>query len=131
MTPEDALDFQLTDDQRQLKDAARAFAVTEMAPLARALENENRPLPRDQVKRLAEMAMRLEASRLLIWRAAQNAEGKSQGGLPSILDSSLAKCFANEMVREVAGAALQVMGAYGYSKEFAVEQKLRDGWGWG
>jgi len=77
--------------------------------------------------KLADMAMRLEASRLLIWRAAVNAEQ----GLPSILDSSLAKCFANEMVREVAGAALQVMGAYGYSKEFAVERMLRDGWGWG
>jgi len=77
--------------------------------------------------KLAEMAMRLEASRLLIWRAAVDAEQ----GLPSILDSSLAKCFANEMVREVAGAALQVMGAYGYSKEFAVERMLRDGWGWG
>ncbi len=77
--------------------------------------------------KLADMAMRLEASRLLIWRAAVDAEQ----GLPSILDSSLAKCFANEMVREVAGAALQVMGAYGYSKEFAVERMLRDGWGWG
>jgi len=77
--------------------------------------------------KLAEMAMRLEASRLLVWRAAVDAEQ----GLPSILDSSLAKCFANEMVREVAGAALQVMGAYGYSKEFAVERMLRDGWGWG
>jgi len=77
--------------------------------------------------KLAEMAMRVEASRLLIWRAAQNAAA----GLPSILDSSLAKCFANEMVRDVTGAALQVMGAYGYSKEFPIEQRLRDGWGWG
>ena len=77
--------------------------------------------------KLAEMALRVEASRLLIWRAAQNAED----GLPSILDSSLAKCFANEMVREVAGAALQVMGGYGYAKEYGMEQRLRDGWGWG
>ncbi|MEQ8398550.1 acyl-CoA dehydrogenase family protein [Thalassobaculum sp.] len=77
--------------------------------------------------KLAEMAMRVEASRLLIWRAAKNAED----GLPSVLDSSLAKCFANEMVRDVAGAALQVMGAYGYAKEYGMEQKLRDGWGWG
>lgn len=77
--------------------------------------------------KLAEMAMRVEASRLLIWRAAQN----SADGLPSILDSSLAKCFANEIVRDVTGAALQVMGAYGYSKEFPIEQRLRDGWGWG
>ncbi len=77
--------------------------------------------------KLAEMAMRVEASRLLIHRAAQNAVD----GLPSILDSSLAKCFANEMVRDVTGAALQVMGAYGYSKQFPQEQRLRDGWGWG
>jgi len=77
--------------------------------------------------KLAEMAMQIEPARLLIWRAAQNAAD----GLPSILDSSLAKCFANEMVRDVTGATLQVMGAYGYSKEFPIEQRLRDGWGWG
>ena len=85
--------------------------------------------------KLADMAMRLDASRLLIWRAAQNAGDDvgddAAGGLPSILDSSLAKCFANEMVRDVTGCALQVMGAYGYSKEFPIEQRLRDGWGWG
>ena len=85
--------------------------------------------------KLADMAMRLDASRLLIWRAAQNAGDdvgdNRAGGLPSILDSSLAKCFANEMVRDVTGCALQVMGAYGYSKEFPIEQRLRDGWGWG
>ena len=77
--------------------------------------------------KLAEMALRIEPARLLIWRAAQN----SFDGLPSILDSSLAKCFANEMVRSVTGDALQVMGAYGYSKDFSVEQSFRDGWGWG
>ena len=77
--------------------------------------------------KLAEMALRCEASRLLIWRAAQNAAD----GLPSILDSSLAKCFSNEMVRDVTGAAMQVMGAYGYSKEFDMERRMRDGWGWG
>ncbi len=77
--------------------------------------------------KLADMTMRVEASRLLIWRAAQN----SADGLPSILDSSLAKCFSNEIVRDVVGAAMQVMGAYGYSKEFDMERRLRDGWGWG
>ena len=90
--------------------------------------------------KLADMAIRLDASRLLIWRAAQNAGDDAgddtvglqpKGGLPPILDSSLAKCFANEMVRGVTGDALQVMGAYGYSKEFPIEQRLRDGWGWG
>ncbi len=77
--------------------------------------------------KIADMAMQVESARLLIYRAAQN----SADGLPSILDSSLAKCYANEMVRTVTGDALQLMGAYGYSKQFPQEQRLRDGWGWG
>jgi len=47
------------------------------------------------------------------------------------LDSSLAKCFANEMARTVCGDALQLMGAYGYSKAYGMERRLRDSWGWG
>jgi len=77
--------------------------------------------------KLAEMTMKVEASRLLIYRAAQNASH----GLPSMLESSVAKCFANQMVREVCGTALQLFGAYGYSTQFPMEQRLRDGWGWG
>ncbi|MGH1477119.1 MAG: acyl-CoA dehydrogenase family protein [Geminicoccales bacterium] len=76
---------------------------------------------------LAEMKMKLEAARLLLYRAVVNAEA----GLPSIGDSSIAKCFANEMVRDVTGKAMQLMGGYGYSKAFPIEQKMRDGWGWG
>jgi alkylation response protein AidB-like acyl-CoA dehydrogenase len=79
-----------------------------------------------QIK-LAEMQMKVEAARLLIWRAAANAEEE----LPSILDSSVAKCFANSIAREVTGDAVQLMGAYGYSKEFGMERRLRDAWGWG
>jgi len=77
--------------------------------------------------KIAEMAMRIEASRLLIHRAAANA----QDGLPSIFESSVAKCFANEMAREVTGHAVQLMGGYGYSKEYPMERRLRDSWGWG
>tara|TARA_B100000745_G_scaffold8078_1_gene6604 strand:- start:553 stop:1713 length:1161 start_codon:yes stop_codon:yes gene_type:complete len=76
---------------------------------------------------LAEMKIKLDASRLLIYRAVVNAD-KS---LPSIADSSIAKCFANEITREVTGKAMQLMGGYGYSKEFPIEQKMRDSWGWG
>ena len=79
-----------------------------------------------QIK-LAEMAMKVEASRLLIHRAVTQASH----GFPSVADSSIAKCFANEMVREVTGAAVQMMGGYGYSKSFPAEQRLRDAWGWG
>lgn len=77
--------------------------------------------------RIADMAMRLEAARLLIYQAVSNASA----GLPSVKESSIAKCYANEMVREVAGSALQLMGAYGYSKDYPMEQRLRDAWGWG
>jgi alkylation response protein AidB-like acyl-CoA dehydrogenase len=77
--------------------------------------------------KLAEMAMKVEASRLLIWRAARN----TADGLPSLLESSLGKCFANEMVREVTATAMQLMGGYGYSREYPMEQRLRDGYGWG
>ena len=76
---------------------------------------------------LAEMKMKLEAARLLLYRAVVNAEQ----GLPSVGESSIAKCFANETVREVTGKAMQLMGGYGYSREFPIEQKMRDGWGWG
>lgn len=79
-----------------------------------------------QIK-LAEMHMKCEAARLLIWRAASQA----QDGLPSVLNSSTGKCFANTIAREVTGDALQLMGAYGYSKDFPMERRLRDSWGWG
>ncbi|SLJ99777.1 acyl-CoA dehydrogenase family protein [Novosphingobium mathurense] len=77
--------------------------------------------------KLAEMQMKVEAARLLIWRAASQAED----GLPSVLHSSTGKCFANTIAREVTGDAMQLMGAYGYSKDFPMERRLRDSWGWG
>ena len=77
--------------------------------------------------RLAEMQMQVDAARLLIYRAASNAEN----GLPDILQSSVAKCFANEIARTVTGNAVQLMGGYGYSKEYPAERRMRDAWGWG
>lgn len=77
--------------------------------------------------KLAEMAMQVDAARLLIWRAAVNA-GE---GLPSVYESSAAKCFSNDMVRQVTQLGVQVMGGYGYSKQYPMEQRLRDGFAWG
>ncbi len=77
--------------------------------------------------KLAEMAMQVEAARLMIWRAVSRASH----GFPSIADSSMAKCFANEMVRDVTGKAMQLMGGYGYHKAWPAEQRFRDAWGWG
>jgi butyryl-CoA dehydrogenase len=77
--------------------------------------------------RIAEMQMRVDAARLLVQRAAVNGSTTS----PSLLESSVAKCFANETAREVCGNALQLMGAYGYSRDYPMERRLRDAWGWG
>ena len=77
--------------------------------------------------RLAEMQMQVDAARLLIHRAIANAEA----GMPSIQESSIAKCFANEIARTVTGNAVQLMGGYGYSKEYRIERRMRDAWGWG
>ena len=75
---------------------------------------------------LADMAMKVEAARLLIYRAVVNAGM----GLPSVFEASVAKCFSNEMAKEVTDMALQVFGGYGYSKEYPVERLLRDSRGW-
>ena len=75
---------------------------------------------------LADMAMKVEAARLLIYRAVINAGN----GMPSIFESSIAKCFANEMAKEVTDKAMQVFGGYGYSKEYPIERMMRDSYGW-
>jgi butyryl-CoA dehydrogenase len=77
--------------------------------------------------RLGDMACKVEASRLLIHRAAANAGH----GLPDPQEASIAKCFANEMTRSVTADALQLMGGYGYAREYGIEQKFRDSFGWG
>jgi butyryl-CoA dehydrogenase len=75
---------------------------------------------------LVNMAMKLDAARLLVHRAATGA-GR---GFPSMYESAMAKCFANEMAVEVTNAAMQVFGGYGYSKEFPVERMHRDALAW-
>lgn len=95
-----------------------------------ALERKafNRPICefQDVQFTLADMAMKVDAARLLVYRAAMGA-GK---GLPSIYEASLGKCFANEMVKEVTDKALQIFGGYGYSIEFPLERMLRDARAW-
>jgi len=75
---------------------------------------------------MAEMAMKLDAAKLLVYRAASGA-GQ---GLPSIYEASLGKCCANEMAKEVTDMAMQVFGGYGYSKELPLERMVRDARAW-
>lgn len=71
---------------------------------------------------LADMATKLDAARLLVYRAAANAAR----GLPSRLESSMGKLFANEMALEVTDLAMQLHGGYGFSREFPIERFLRE-----
>jgi butyryl-CoA dehydrogenase len=106
-----------------------AAALEEATAYAQERQQFGKPIVDFQAiqMKLAEMAMKVEAARLLIYRATVNAAQ----GLPSILDSSLAKCFSNEMVVEVASKGLQIMGGYGYSQEYRMEQRVRDSYAWG
>jgi butyryl-CoA dehydrogenase len=71
---------------------------------------------------IADMATRIEASRLLVYRAASmRDEGRNVG-----LEASMAKLFASETAMKVTTDAVQVFGGYGYIKEFPVERYFRD-----
>jgi hypothetical protein len=71
---------------------------------------------------LADMAVEIDAARLLVWRAADLA----QRGEPFGPQASMAKLFATETSVRAANTALQVFGGYGYIDEFPVAKALRD-----
>jgi butyryl-CoA dehydrogenase len=103
-------------------------AVEEAKAYAQVRQAFGRPICEFQAVQfgIVDMAMKLDAARLLVYRAALGA-GR---GFPSIYESAMAKCFANEMVTEVTTAAMQVLGGYGYSREFPVERMARDARAW-
>jgi butyryl-CoA dehydrogenase len=72
--------------------------------------------------KLADMAMELDAARLLIWRAATMKDK----GVRHTAESAMAKLFASEMATRVTHQALQIFGGYGYSTEFDMERHYRD-----
>lgn len=76
--------------------------------------------------KFAEMAVKLEAAQLLLYRAATNADN----GLPSAYDTSVAKYACNTAGFECANEAMQVMGAMGFSTQTMVEYCLRRTRGW-
>ncbi len=71
---------------------------------------------------IAEMAMNIDAGRLLCWQAAQLKDA----GVRNTLQSSMAKAFCADMAMKVALDAVQIYGGYGYSKEYPVEKLMRD-----
>ncbi|HVE97008.1 MAG TPA: acyl-CoA dehydrogenase [Pseudonocardiaceae bacterium] len=72
---------------------------------------------------LAEMAMKTEAARQLVYIAAARAErGENKLGFIS----SASKCFASDVAMEVTTDAVQLFGGYGYTRDFPVERMMRD-----
>jgi len=72
--------------------------------------------------KLADMATELDAARLLVYRAAW----LKQEGRPHTEEGAKAKLYASEMARRQTAEAIQVLGGYGYTKEFPVERYYRD-----
>jgi len=71
---------------------------------------------------LADMASGIEAARLLAWRAAWLVDH----GMPNTIESSMAKAFAADVAMRVTTDAVQVLGGYGYSRDYPVEKWMRD-----
>ena len=86
---------------------------------------KGKPIWKHQIiqAKLADMGMRLEAARQLVWRAAMafDAEAKDTAKL-----ASMCKCFAGDMVVYLTCEALQIHGGYGYSREYPIEKLYRD-----
>jgi butyryl-CoA dehydrogenase len=102
--------------------AQRAFDLA--VAYAKERETFGKPIAKQQAIQwmIADMGTRIEAARLLTWRAASL---KDQGVRAS-KECSMAKLYASETANFCADKALQIHGGYGYSKEYEVERLYRD-----
>jgi alkylation response protein AidB-like acyl-CoA dehydrogenase len=77
---------------------------------------------------LADMAMKLEAARQLTYAAAAKSERRMLGAREDDLTflSSAAKCYASDAAMEITTDAVQLLGGYGYVKDYPVERMMRD-----
>ena len=92
---------------------------------AKEREQFGRPIAQFQAIqfKLADMAMEIDAARLLTHRAAHMV---SQKGVRFSTESAMSKCFAGDVAMRVTVEAVQVHGGYGYSKEYPLEKYMRD-----
>jgi acyl-CoA dehydrogenase len=100
--------------------AALEYAVD----YAREREQFGKPIGQHQAVgfRLADMALRVDASRLLTWRAAQLVDR----GERVTAEAAMAKLHASETAMWCAWAAVQTLGGWGYSREYPVQKWMRD-----
>ncbi len=74
---------------------------------------------------VADAAMRIEAARLLVYKACALVDEGDPAGELSML-GAMAKCFASDVAMDVTTDAVQLLGGYGYTNEFPVERMMRD-----
>lgn len=117
----------------RIGNTARSLAVGRLAfAIAREHARERKQFGRPLMEfqglqwKFADMAMKLEAGQLLLYRAATAADK----GLPSAQDTAIAKAYCNQAGFEVANEAVQIMGATGYSEETLVDYCMRRARGW-
>jgi len=116
-------------DNTRLSAAAGAVGVAqglldESIKYASEREQFGKPIGHFQMVQevIARMVTDIEAARLLTYRCAYLKDK----GVPSTVETSIAKLFSCDVASRVSDLALQVLGAYGYSCEYAVERLLRD-----
>ena len=99
-------------------------AYDEAVAYAKVREQFGKPVAAQQAVAfmLADMAIQIEAARQLVYHAAQLKDA----GLPFGKEAAMAKTFASDVAVKVALDAIQVMGGYGYSREYPAERLLRD-----
>jgi alkylation response protein AidB-like acyl-CoA dehydrogenase len=109
--------------------ASQAVGIAQAAfDVASAYAKERRafggPIARLQAiqHKLADMQTEIEAARALTWRAARLKDA----GRPHTVEGAQAKLFASGVARRQTGEAIQILGGYGYTKEFPVERYYRD-----
>ncbi len=109
--------------------AAQALGIAQAAyDVAREYAKERRAFGKAIAEhqaiqwKLADMSTEIDAARLLVYRAAW-MKGE---GLPHTEAGAKAKLFASEMARRQTAEAIQILGGYGYTKEFPVERYYRD-----
>jgi len=122
--------FMMTLDGGRISSAAVALGIAVGAyraalEYAKKREQFGRPIARFQAVRfmLADMATQVEAARALVYAAARHVDAHDKG-LSKV--SSMCKLFATDMAMKVTVDAVQVLGGYGYMRDYPVEKMMRD-----
>lgn len=116
-------------DSGRISIASQALGIgravlEESIEYAQARSQFGRPIAEFQAIqwKLADMATRLDAAELLIWRAAMLEDQ----GLPFEKEAAMAKMYASDVAMNAAIEGVQVLGGYGYCKDYPMERHLRD-----